>query len=89
VADDDVGPLLSRLRDVRARRVLVVARRDCSSAWSRRSMVGYGFTPFGTAEADGAPAKLYQFDIATYKTTPDWLNARNWANPELWDKYRW
>ncbi|WP_404840873.1 DUF6231 family protein [Alkalilimnicola ehrlichii] len=27
--------------------------------------------------------------MATYKTTPDWLNSRNWAHPELFDKFRW
>ncbi|MDD3447840.1 MAG: DUF6231 family protein [Gammaproteobacteria bacterium] len=32
---------------------------------------------------------LYGFDIATYKVTPDWLNSRYWANPELWDRYWW
>ncbi|WP_290652932.1 DUF6231 family protein [Aquisalimonas sp.] len=32
---------------------------------------------------------LYGFDVGTYKTTPDWLNPRYWANPELWGKYRW
>jgi hypothetical protein len=29
------------------------------------------------------------FDVGSYKATPDWLNARHWANPQLWDKYRW
>ena len=30
-----------------------------------------------------------EFDIADYKTTPDWFGPKNWANPELWDQYRW
>lgn len=29
------------------------------------------------------------FDLSDYKATPDWLNARHWANPQLWDKHRW
>lgn len=29
------------------------------------------------------------FDLYDYKDRPDWLNARNWAHPELWEKYRW
>lgn len=29
------------------------------------------------------------FDIHQYKETPDWLNAKNWAHPERWDKERW
>ncbi|MGD8939893.1 MAG: DUF6231 family protein [Gammaproteobacteria bacterium] len=32
---------------------------------------------------------VYAFDIASYKTTPDWLNNKYWANPELWDKHWW
>lgn len=27
---------------------------------------------------------LYYYDLDTYKTVPDWLNARFWANPERW-----
>lgn len=29
------------------------------------------------------------FDLHDYKDRPDWLNSRNWAHPELWEKYRW
>lgn len=29
------------------------------------------------------------FDLGCYKAIPDWLNARHWANPQLWDKHRW
>lgn len=32
---------------------------------------------------------FYGFDISDYKRTPDWLNSKYWANPRLWDKYRW
>ena len=39
------------------------------------------------------PAQLenefWQFNILTYKQVPDWLNARFWANPENWTKFRW
>jgi len=31
----------------------------------------------------------FYFDIASYKATPDWFNAKGWANPENWNKYRW
>jgi hypothetical protein len=29
--------------------------------------------------------RLYDYDLATYKTVPDWLNARCWAHPERWE----
>ncbi|MDN5870784.1 MAG: DUF6231 family protein [Nitrococcus sp.] len=91
LAETEIAILLSRLRDIYARKVLVIVARDLNSgSWNRRSLVGLGFTPYGGAvDEAGDPLLLYQFDIATYKTTPDWLSPDNWANPELWDKYRW
>lgn len=32
---------------------------------------------------------LYLFQLYAYKSPPDWLNNRYWANPELFDKFRW
>ncbi|MFP4154550.1 MAG: DUF6231 family protein [Halothiobacillaceae bacterium] len=40
-------------------------------------------------EPGGGSWALYRHSLHDYKQTPDWLNPRNWANPELWDKYRW
>lgn len=37
---------------------------------------------------DGAQL-LCGFDLQDYKDRPDWLNPRQWAHPELWDKFRW
>lgn len=31
----------------------------------------------------------WQFNLYDYKPQPDWLNARFWANPENFHKYRW
>jgi len=38
---------------------------------------------------EAAKIQVFEFDIRTYKPAPDWLNAKNWANPEQWDKNRW
>lgn len=87
----EIAILLSRLRDIYARKVLVIVSSGLDrEPWDRHSLVGLGFTPYGEAvDAAGERLCLYQFDIATYKTTPEWLSPDNWANPELWDKYRW
>ena len=82
-ADGEI--LLSRLRDLYARRVL--ARLRPSPEWEHRDMTAFGFTRLARLGANHG--LLYGFDMATYKTTPDWLNPRFWANPELWGKYRW
>ncbi len=29
---------------------------------------------------------MFVYNISEYKDTPDWLNNKNWANPELWEK---
>ena len=88
---EGIDVLLSRLRDLYARKVLVIVSPDLDKGpWRRQALIGLGFTPYGEAtDAEGERLSLYQFDIATYKTTPDWLSPSNWANPELWDKYRW
>ena len=77
--------LVSRLRDLYARRVL--ARLRPTGPWQHRDMTAFGFTRLARLGAE--EGALYGFDMATYKTTPDWLNPRFWANPELWGKYRW
>lgn len=30
-----------------------------------------------------------RFDLADYKTTPDWLNSRSWTHAERWDQDFW
>ncbi|HKJ94617.1 MAG TPA: DUF6231 family protein [Gammaproteobacteria bacterium] len=87
--ETEVPMLLSRLRDLNARRVLVVVRPGASGAWTRHSLIGFGYTHRGQATIGEQDVDLFQFDIDTYKHTPDWLNPSNWANPELWDRYRW
>jgi hypothetical protein len=40
-------------------------------------------------QGEGVAQWALVFDMGCYKATPDWLNARHWANPQLWDKHRW
>ena len=73
--------LLAALRDVHASRLCVAVRTG--ERWQ-------GLTShWDPTETDGGPIHLYKYDIATYKQTPDWLNSRHWANPAMWNKYRW
>jgi len=87
--DDSATRLISRLRDVHAERVIVIAAVDESTRLSRQALIGLGFHRRGISTDHDERRLWYEFDMAHYKVTPDWLNARNWANPELWDKYRW
>lgn len=81
--------LVGRLRDLHADRVLVIADRGDDAHLGRHTLIGLGFQRWGHSRDPDGRRRWYEFDMAHYKVTPDWLNARHWANPELWDKYRW
>ena len=44
----------------------------------------YGYKYQGKCNNDKVLVFIY--DIEEYKDNPDWLNNKNWANPELWEK---
>lgn len=75
--------LLAGMRDINAQKVFWVLGKD--APWTAKEALALGFRQL---QHSGA-STLYGFDIDNYKTTPDWLNAKNWANPERWDKSRW
>ena len=80
--------LIASLRDVHAAHLYVAAPAGVGEdRWTDEEMRALGLTL--VARDDRRRLCLHQFDIAAYKQTPDWLNADHWANPQLWDKYRW
>ena len=86
--------VLSRVRDLHARRFALVVPIGAewehqASQWEQTELLALGMTCTGQYLRDGKPLHLYAFDIETYKTTPDWLNSKDWAHPELFDKYWW
>ena len=81
------GRLLAWVRDLSARRTMVAV--PAGGAWRRNDLFAYGFQQFAR-DGEGEDAiHLYRFDLFDYKPVPEWLNSRNWAHPELWDKHRW
>lgn len=83
--DPQAVSVLSAMRDLSGLPVIVAARRNSSLSEEQRNQLrALGFTGQQAKDKDA-----YVFNIANYKETPEWLNARNWANPELWDKFRW
>ena len=94
LAKRDAVRLLARLRDLYTRRFCVAVRigddwPSLQSTWSRNELLALGMSLVNTYTDDDRPIHLYKYDIGTYKPTPRWLNPGDWANPELWDKYRW
>ena len=85
--------LLAALRDLHARCVVAAVRlgehwSGTQSTWRERDLLGLGMKRLDTDSPD-ANQGLFEFNIQDYKLSPDWLNARHWAHPELWDIYRW
>ncbi len=88
------GQLLARLRDVHTPRFCLIVPIGTGwtgqrSTWEPNDLLGFGMSRVSRYSQDGKTVELYKYDIATYKKTPEWLNPSNWANPHLWDKYRW
>jgi hypothetical protein len=86
--------LLARLRDILSQRVIVVVPMgpdwpDHASHWEQDDLLGLGFSQQGRFQLDDKVVEIYVYDMAHYKQTPDWLNSRNWANPERFGKYWW
>lgn len=84
--------LLGRLRDLHTRRLLLLIPlgddgADRVSVWEQNDLIALGMEQIGACTEADAPLHLYQFDLLTYKRTPDWFNSKYWAHPELWDKY--
>ncbi|WP_019589362.1 MULTISPECIES: DUF6231 family protein [unclassified Thioalkalivibrio] len=80
--------LLGGLRDRWAEETLILHRhRD--DRWDLNAFLALGFRREPAAEAATPDHAVYRTSLYDYKLTPDWLNARFWANPEMWDRARW
>lgn len=84
--------LLARLRDLHAQRVVVALRvepGDDPATWHEADLLALGLIRIGRYPRGEAEVRVYTFDLHDYRITPDWLNSRDWAHPELFDKYWW
>ncbi len=73
--------LISQVRLYRASRMLLAVKRNCPL--DEAGFRALGFTLAFVDESDGV--RIHEYDLDTYKTVPDWLNARFWAHPERWE----
>ncbi len=64
-----------------APRILIVAQAGCALDDGAFRALGFTLAMTDTQEN----IRVYDYDLATYKTVPDWLNARFWAHPERWE----
>lgn len=81
LAASAIEQLIGRVRTYSARRLLLVAHPGC--ALDEAGFRALGFV-VSLVDAE-ARTRVYDYDIDTYKSVPDWLNARFWAHPERWE----
>jgi hypothetical protein len=72
--------LINQTRLYSAPRILLAVPSDC--ALDEAAFRALGFMQSATDPTDGM--HVFHYDLDTYKTVPDWLNARYWAHPERW-----
>lgn len=72
--------LIGRTRLYVAPHILLAVPAVC--ALDEATFRALGFTLCATDAATGM--RIHEYDIETYKSVPDWLNSRFWANPERW-----
>lgn len=73
--------LIGRTRLYLAPRILLAAH--AAGPLDEDTFRALGFTL--SAADPAAQVRIHYYDLDTYKTVPDWLNARFWANPERWE----
>ncbi len=73
--------LISQTRLYAAPRILLAVPAHC--ALDEETFRALGFVLSATDPAKSM--RVHYYDLDTYKTVPDWLNARFWAHPERWE----
>jgi hypothetical protein len=92
MSKQNAGQLIGNLRDVQCGQFCLTVTlndKDKKDPWSLIDMLGFGLRRVAEYEVDGNKLGLFKYRLKDYKRTPDWLNADNWANPEMWGKYWW
>ena len=85
--------VLSRLRDVLSPQyciALPVSKSRNDAEWHLTDLFSFALSKVSSYQQDNeSTISLFKYNINDYKKTPDWLNADNWANPQMWGKYWW
>ena len=81
--------LVARLRDLHAKLLWVAVSDADNSVFSSKDAMAQGMRLVDSTRFGDKGIKWYEFSLRFYKPAPQWLNARDWANPDRWDKERW
>lgn len=81
--------LISRLRDLHAKLLWVMVSGEQSERYGSSEAIAQGLRMVSAEKFGTGTSQWYEFSLEFYKPVPQWLNARDWANPDQWDKSRW
>lgn len=80
--------LLGGIRNLNASRMAVLLDLNASE-WQETDMFSLAMQASEQFQRDSQTLTLFTYDLLDYKQVPDWLNAKFWANPEMFGKYWW
>jgi len=80
--------LLGGIRNLNASRVAVLADL-AACGWHATDFFALALSESERFCREAQVLSLFTYDLHDYKQVPDWLNARFWANPEMFGKYWW
>ncbi|MGE6529861.1 DUF6231 family protein [Pseudomonas sp. NPDC077382] len=80
--------LLGGIRNLNTSRMAVLVDLNASD-WQATDFYSLALQLSGRFERDGQTVTLFTYDLLDYKQVPDWLNAKYWANPQMFGKYWW
>jgi hypothetical protein len=80
--------LLAGVRNLNASKLAVLV--DISVCdWQLSDFYSLALQASEQFQRDQQTLTLFTYDLREYKQVPDWLNAKFWANPQLFGKYWW
>lgn len=77
---------IARARDQWASQVLVLLPGARADHDTEQAYFALGFSRRALPHSLIDKYVAFGFSLSRYKHTPDWLNAKYWANPERWNK---
>ena len=82
--------VLAALRDRYGCRILHFERcMQGDNAWQLTDSLALGYRCIDNGHLKQTHWALFEFNLLSYKATPDWLNSDHWCHPEQWDQSRW
>ena len=80
--------LLAGVRNLNASKLAVLV--DLAACdWQLSDFYSLALEASERFQRDAQTLTLFTYDVREYKQVPDWLNAKFWANPQLFGKYWW